>query len=175
MTLLQRNTIASAIFAVMALPALAQTAPESSPGAAPSASATAADGSMQHRRHHGSKEERQARMEQHWQSLKSALKISGSQEASWTTYVSAMKPQQRTAPPMDRKAFAAMTTPERIDAMQTMRSQHQADAERRGQATKAFYATLTPEQQKTFDAQSLKMFGRHHGGHHGPHDKPSAS
>ena len=38
--------------------------------------------------------------------------------------------------------------------------------DKRGDATKAFYAALSPEQQKTFDAEHKKM-GRHGGrGHH---------
>lgn len=171
MSLLQRNTIASAIFAVMALPAIAQSAPDSGAAATPSAASATTGTPMAQHRHPGTKEERKARMEQHWQSLKSALKITSDQEAAWNTYVSAMKPQPRTTPPMDRKAFASMTTPERIDAMQAMRGQRQAEADRRGQATKTFYSALTPEQQKTFDAQTLKMFGRHHGDH-GPHGTP---
>jgi protein CpxP len=50
-----------------------------------------------------------------------------------------------------------------------------AAMDRRGDATKAFYAALTPEQQKVFDAQHQKHW--QHGGkgmHHGEHgaDKP---
>jgi len=170
MSLLQRNTIASAIFAAMAIPAMAQNATESDASTAPSTTASA----PMHR-HPASKQEWQARMEQHWQRMKAALKITSSQEAAWNTYVSAMKPQPRTSPPMDRKAFASMTTPQRIDAIQAMRSQHQADADRRDQAIKTFYAALAPEQQKTFDTRTLKMFGRPHGGHDRPHGPPPSA
>lgn len=170
MSLLQRNTIASAIFAVLAMPAMAQNAQEGTASAAPSTTASA----PMHR-NPASEQERQARMEQHWQRMKSALKITGSQEAAWTAYVSAMKPQARMSPPMDRKAFTSMTTPQRIDAMQAMRSKHQAEAERRDQAMKTFYAALAPEQQKTFDTQTLKMFGQHHGGPRRPHGAPPSA
>jgi hypothetical protein len=36
---------------------------------------------------------------------------------------------------------------------------------KRAEATKTFYAALTPEQQKTFDAETV-----HFGGHRGDHD-----
>jgi Spy/CpxP family protein refolding chaperone len=41
-----------------------------------------------------------------------------------------------------------------------------AEADRRGEAAKAFYATLTPEQQKTFDAHTLRQHRKdgHRGG-----------
>jgi hypothetical protein len=38
-----------------------------------------------------------------------------------------------------------------------------AEMDQRGDAAKAFYATLTPEQQKTFDASTAR--------HHGPEGK----
>jgi hypothetical protein len=54
--------------------------------------------------------------------------------------------------------------------MRQLRTQRQAEADRRGEATKAFYAQLTAPQQKAFDEISLKLLkgGGHgrHGGHH---------
>ena len=41
--------------------------------------------------------------------------------------------------------------------------------DKRGEATKVFYAALSPEQQKTFDAEHIKMArqgGRGHRMHH---------
>ena len=64
-----------------------------------------------------------------------------------------------------------LTTPQRIDKMRELRSQRMtamtALMDKRGEATKAFYAALSPDQQKVFDAEH-KMRGDHHGGgHHG--------
>ena len=67
------------------------------------------------------------------------------------------------------------TTPERIDRMRARRAQHAAEADRRGEATKTFYAALTPEQQKTFDSRGQNMRGKggqrsdwgHDNGRHG--------
>ena len=71
------------------------------------------------------------------------------------------------------------SSPERIDAMQAMHTKHQAAMDQRNQATKAFYASLTPEQQKVFDERGLRHPGegkgkgdqrnpRGHGHHGGP-------
>ena len=87
-----------------------------------------------------------------------------------------MQPGERKAR-LERGDMEKLTTPERIDRMRTLRSERMAEADRRGEAAKAFYATLTPEQQKTFDAQAHRGRpmggmrggeGRHgHGDHHG--------
>jgi hypothetical protein len=68
--------------------------------------------------------------------------------------------------------LAKLPTPERIDQMKTLRSQHMGEMnaamDKRGEATKTFYATLTPEQKKTFDSATMS----HHGdkGHMGQMD-----
>lgn len=106
----------------------------------------------------------QARMEKRQAALKAKLKLSAAQEADWTAFAAAMKP------PADMKArqaqhdeLAKLPTPERIDKMKALRSQHMADMsaamDKRGEAAKTFYATLTPEQKKTFDASMMP----HHG------------
>ena len=58
-----------------------------------------------------------------------------------------------------------LTTPERIDKMRTLRAERMttmnAEMDKRGTATKAFYAVLSSEQKAVFDAVSM------HGGRHG--------
>ena len=81
-----------------------------------------------------------------------------------------MKPNPMQRP--DREAMERMTTPQRIDAMKQMRAQRTADMDKRADATKTFYAQLTPPQQKAFDEVSLKFMARGHRGrggfgHHG--------
>ena len=105
----------------------------------------------------------QARMDKHHEQLKAKLKVTAAQETAWTTYVAAMKPP---ASMMTRSSewadIAKLPTPERIDKMKTLRNQRMtemiATMDKHGDATKALYVTLTPEQQKVFDAQSM---GRH--------------
>ena len=161
---------ATALLAAMALPVLAQQPPAAPP--APTAPAKASEG--RHERHHGDMAQRHAKR---LADLKAQLKLTPAQESAWTTFTTAMQPGERPAR-LDRQDMDKLTTPERIDRMRAMRAQHAAEADRRGEATKTFYAALTPEQQKTFDAQSHRGHrmagmkgggeGRHgHGAHHG--------
>jgi periplasmic protein CpxP/Spy len=115
----------------------------------------------------------QARMEKRQSELKAKLKITPAQEPAWSAFTSAIKPPARPAAPPaeERAAIAKLPTPERIDKMRALRSQHMADMTARmdqvGNATKTFYGALSPEQQKVFDAEAMQRSGRHHGGHGG--------
>ena len=114
----------------------------------------------------------QAWVAKHQAELKARLKITPAQEAAWATYTAAMQPPEHMAmgagpTPEQRAEFDKLSTPERIDKMRALRNQRMAEMnaamDKRGEATKAFYAALTPEQQKTFDAEHKK---------HGPHGGP---
>ena len=115
----------------------------------------------------------QAQMAKHQAALKAKLKITPAQEGAWTAFTAAMQPPARMMErhtPEQRAEFDKLTTPERIDKMKALRTQRMtemnAEMDKRGEATKAFYAVLSPEQQKTFDAEHQKM-GRQGGrGHH---------
>ncbi|UCU99302.1 Spy/CpxP family protein refolding chaperone [Acidovorax radicis] len=149
---LQRRFAATAILAALSLPVLAQQPAVASPAA--SAKATAPQGRHErHERHHGDMAQYHAK---HLADLKAQLKLTAAQEPAWTSFTTAMQPDERPArlDRLDRKEMDKLTTPERIDRMRALRAQHAAEADRRGEATKTFYATLTPEQQKTFDAQA---------------------
>lgn len=98
----------------------------------------------------------QARMDKHAAELKARLKLTPAQEAGWTTFVAAHKlPADMMAKRPDRAALEKLTTPERLDRMKALRSQHMAEMDKRDDATRVFYATLTPEQQKVFDASAM--------------------
>ncbi|BDT70009.1 hypothetical protein os1_42010 [Comamonadaceae bacterium OS-1] len=105
-----------------------------------------------------------AKMQEHMQkrqaALKAQLKITPAQEAAWTTFTASMQPPAH-GPRPDKAAFEKLTTPERIDKMRAMRAERDAEMDKRADATKAFYAALTPEQQKVFDAHAMP---RMHGG-----------
>ena len=127
-------------------------------------------------------ERRQAHMAQRANAFKAQLKLTPEQEPAWTAFMAAMQPAERPAR-LDPADMEKRTTPERIDRMRALRAQHAAEADRRGEATKTFYAALTPEQQKTFDDRAQQMHRKggwhgHHGdaghghgghGHHGMH------
>ncbi len=112
----------------------------------------------------------QAWMARRQAEMKAKLKITASQEGAWTSYIAAMQPPARMMgerPTAEQRAeFDKLTTPERIDKMRAMRTQRMAERtaamDKRGEATKAFYAALSPEQQKVFDAEHRKM-GQHDG------------
>jgi periplasmic protein CpxP/Spy len=106
-------------------------------------------------------------MAQRLAELKQKLAITPAQEGAWTAWTSAIKPTPHQRP--DRAEFVRMTTPERIDRMRAVRAQRNADMDKRMDATKTFYAGLSAEQKKVFDAEGLRFMRggkRGHGGRH---------
>lgn len=103
--------------------------------------------------------EQQKRMaERHSQrmaELKTQLKISPAQEGAWNSYASAMQPKARGERP-SREEMQKLNTPQRIDRMQALQAERAAEMKARGDATKAFYAQLTPDQQKIFDERAKR-------------------
>ncbi len=152
--------------------AIAQTPPPGPAGMrAPEAmrDAPQPDGKMA-RMGHGDPAKMQARMAKHQAALKASLKLTPAQEPAWTTFTAAMQPAAGMGwrqSPEQRAEMDKLTTPQCIDKMRDVRTQRMADMDKRMDATKAFYAALTPEQQKVFDAEHTKRGGRHGGGHHG--------
>jgi periplasmic protein CpxP/Spy len=120
-----------------------------------------------------------ARMEARAKALHDILNLRPDQEAAFQAFQAAMAPQ----PHGDRhehgdQAAGPVTTPERLDHMAERMAKHEAAFHQRADAIKAFYAVLSSDQQRAFDALPL-MGGDHHGGHrgmgHGPmgaHDGP---
>ncbi|WP_295999989.1 Spy/CpxP family protein refolding chaperone [Rugamonas sp.] len=92
------------------------------------------------------------------------LKLTAAQEPAWNTYQAAIKPTMPAGARPDMKAWMAMPAPDRMARMIEMGKQHLATEESHLTALRAFYATLTPVQQKAFDHA---MMGRHGHGHHG--------
>ncbi len=120
--------------------------------------------------------------ERHLQELKSKLQLSTEQEGRWATFAGTMTPPPDRAGPGERQAqraeLAQLNTPERIDRLKALRQQRQAEmnawADRRGEAAKAFYASLSPQQKKVFDEETARLMQhrggqgpRPHGGRHG--------
>lgn len=170
------NTLVLAgIMAAASMAAVAQTAAPAAPAAA---SAQSQPGP--HAGHHGKNRhdpaKMQARIAQHQAELKAKLKLTPAQEGAWTAFTASMQPPVHGARP-DRAAMKAefdkLTTPERIDRMRALRTQRMAEMnaamDKRGDATKTFYAALNADQQKVFDSQRMGRGGKGHGGHHGHH------
>ena len=102
--------------------------------------------------------------------LKAQLKLTAAQEPAWNAFTSAIQPPSNWKRP-DRAEFAKLTTPERIDKMKSLRAERNARMDQRADATKTFYAALTPDQKKTFDESTLKRGGKHGGKHGGGHHR----
>ncbi|MBB1604156.1 Spy/CpxP family protein refolding chaperone [Variovorax sp. UMC13] len=162
--ILWASLLASATFA-----AAAQTPPPAAP-----AGPEARTEQRAHKPHDGKFFERmQERRVKHLADLKAKLKLSAAQEGAWTTFTTATQPPAPPAARADREAaraeFAKLTTPQRLDRMQARQSERAARFAQRADATRTFYAALTPEQQKTFDTEALKHGPRGHGHRgHGP-------
>jgi len=149
-----RHIVAASLLASLGLAAVAQTPVAPAPGAP-----VAREG-----RPHHDPAKMQERIAKRQAELKQKLQITPAQESAWTSFTAAMQPGARPQRP-DRDAIAKMSTPDRIDHMRALRNTRIAEMDRRGDATKTFYAALTPDQKKVFDSETAKRFQGRHGGH----------
>ena len=87
-----------------------------------------------------------------------------------------MQPGER--PPARLQGTGQAHHPERIDRMRRLRAWHTAQADKRDEASENLLRRLSPEQQKTFDAEipppgpGKHRGGRDHGGMYGHHHGP---
>lgn len=151
-----KRLVLAGLLATIGIAATAQTAAPAAPADQPAKS---------HMMHRHDPAKMQAFMAKRQAALKAKLQITPAQESAWTTFTANMQPPARTGERPDRAAFDKLTTPERIDRMRAMRAERDTRMDKRADATKTFYAALTPEQQKVFDANTMRGGP---GGHH-PH------
>jgi hypothetical protein len=110
---------------------------------------------------------RAERHQKHLEEMKVFLQLQASQEVAWNSFATVMKtPLKRPTPPAPGE-IEKMTTPERIDKMMAIKAERDAEVSKRMTATKTFYATLTPAQQKVFDTHTQKFLNRGPMGHQG--------
>jgi len=108
----------------------------------------------------------EAMMKQHVEDLKTVLRLRPDQEPALNAFVTAHHPPERREMRKGPEG-AARTTPERLDEMAKHEAEMTAEHAKMREGLSRFYAALSPEQQKVFDAlQRLQ----HHGGdmHDGP-------
>ncbi len=134
--------------------------------------------------------EMRQKMEEHRaamaQDLRTILKLRPDQEVAFTAFQASMTPPPRQERMKhDRAAMETLTTPQKLDMMLAKMDERMARMRKHVEATKAFYAALSPEQQHTFDALERLhrggmaghgWAGRGWGGHsgmHGPGEGPS--
>ena len=111
-------------------------------------------------RHGGDFKERMARRQA---VLHDKLKLTGSQEAAWKTYVAAATPPAPPARP-DRAQWEKMSAPERMERMMTRMKEREGHMATHLAAMKTFYATLSPLQQQIFDDNVGRGMGGHRHG-----------
>ncbi len=120
--------------------------------------------------------------EAHAKRLRDVLQLRPDQDGALKAYLEATAPQ-KTAEAMkwDSKDDdkAPLTTPERLDRQAAHMTKMAETFQKRAAATRAFYAALSPSQQKAFDALGPEAGGprmivkrfetRHEGGHDAGH------
>jgi hypothetical protein len=89
--------------------------------------------------------------------LRQDLHLSDGQEAAWRRYAAAVStdPQAAARRRAAMELLPTLPTPRRVALIEASMAQDAADFRRQGQAVLAFYAELTPEQQRTFDRDTL--------------------
>ena len=162
---LTQRILITTLFATLAGGAMAQTPP-----AAPTDGKPMAHGGMAMR----DPAKMQEMMAKRMAELKQKLGITAAQEGAWNAWTQSMQPPAQMVRP-NPEEMAKLTTPERIDKMKAMHSERHARMDKRAESTKTFYAALTPEQKKVFDAETARMMGGRgpggHGGMGGMHHK----
>lgn len=110
---------------------------------------------------------RDARHQKHLDELKVFLQLQASQEGAWQVFSDVMKPPMKRPGGHNPADMEKLNTPERIDKMMALKSERDTEISKRMNATKTFYATLTPTQQKVFDTHTHKFMSHGPMGHHG--------
>jgi len=98
--------------------------------------------------------------------LKVYLQLQASQDDAWQSFAGVMKTPIKRPAPMTPSEVEKLTTPERIDKMMARKAETDAEITKRLNASKTFYATLTPTQQRVFDTHTQKLFSKGPMGHH---------
>lgn len=97
-------------------------------------------------------EQMKQRISQRHAALHDRLKLDERQEAAWQAYTAATM-KNMTPPSWNYAEMSKLTAPERMEKMLQRMKEHEQQMSAQLEATKTFYATLTPEQQKIFDAE----------------------
>lgn len=121
----------------------------------------------------------EAMMKQHMEDMKVILRLRPDQEPALAAFMAAHKPMMMDmhgpggmpgGPGMMQGPPKAQTTPERLDDMAKHEAAMAAERDKQRQALAKFYAALSPDQQKVFDAVQRLAHGGP-GGPGGPHMK----
>jgi hypothetical protein len=94
--------------------------------------------------------------------LHDALGLAPAQEQAWSAYQSAIadNPQQRARDQQARMLMPTLPTPRRLALIRAQMQSNLDMFEQTSRAVSAFYATLSPEQQRIFDRETAAAQGR---------------
>ncbi len=99
--------------------------------------------------------------------LHDQLKLNADQEKAWKNYLAVVDANYNSWKPISRAEIEKMTAPQRMQIMLDRMKEREGKMANQLTALKTFYNKLTPEQQKTFDNESLFYRGYHRGGGYG--------
>lgn len=90
--------------------------------------------------------------------LHDALGLTAAQEQDWRVYTAALaaSPELLARHHATDLLLPQLTTPRRIALIEATMAADDADWRRQGQAVNAFYARLTPDQQRIFDRETAQ-------------------
>ena len=159
-----KHLILAGLLAVLGQAATAQTPAAVAPAQNPSQIGATPRGHGMERMPQQGADRMQARVAGRLAKLKQQLQITPAQEGAWSAFSASRAPLPRASRP-DVSDLARLTTPERLDRMRTLRADGAARMERRDDATRTFYASLTSEQKRVFDAVTLRGGHSRHAGH----------
>lgn len=119
-------------------------------------------------------EHRAEHFEKHQERLHTVLQLTAAQETAWNTYQAQVKPKDKAERP-DVAGLEKLNTVQRLDKMEALGKERDAEHAQRSKAIRTFYAQLNDSQKKVFDENAFPH--PHHGGrghdHGGPqHDEP---
>lgn len=109
---------------------------------------------------------RSERHQKHLNELRVFLQLQASQEGAWNAFETVMKTPMKRPTHHSMAEMEKLSTPERIDKMMALKAERDLEITKRMDASKTFYVTLTPAQQKVFDTQTQKFLNRGPMGHH---------
>ena len=161
MKLVPKHLVLASMLAYAGLSAQAQT-----PTDAPKGPPTADHGHRGGPGGHSDPARMQAFQAKRLADLKTKLQLTPAQEGAWTTFTTELQPPAQSRRP-ERGEMDKLTTPQRLDKMRDMRTAHAAAADKRDASIRSFYATLSAEQQKTFDTEFRHGGPGPRGGHGG--------
>jgi protein CpxP len=95
-----------------------------------------------------------AEQQQQARRLHDALHLNPHQDQAWRAYQAGLQPspdQAQRMRAMSQMSLAGMSTPQRLDLIDERLNMEVAAFHRTAEATRAFYATLNPDQQHSFD------------------------